>query len=110
MSCKGQFHQIKAWFKTQCMLSEDEKKNLDQGKENSPVEAPEASTSKNLPQQAPNKGKQAPKRNHKGKANPKWSKPYPQNYTIPKKEKKAIDNVLNISEILEKLNNSEYIQ
>ncbi|MBW0580143.1 hypothetical protein O181_119858, partial [Austropuccinia psidii MF-1] len=65
MSCKGQVQQIKAWLKNQSMLSEDEKKKLAQGKENSPVEAPQASTSKNPPQQVPNKPKQAPKTNQK---------------------------------------------
>ncbi|MBW0521257.1 hypothetical protein O181_060972 [Austropuccinia psidii MF-1] len=51
MSCKGQVQQIKAWFKNQSLLSEDQQKKLAQGKENSPVEAPQASTIKNLPQQ-----------------------------------------------------------
>ncbi|MBW0587752.1 hypothetical protein O181_127467 [Austropuccinia psidii MF-1] len=45
MYCKGQFQQIKDWLKNQSMLSEDQKKKLDQGKENSQVEAPQASTS-----------------------------------------------------------------
>ncbi|MBW0582029.1 hypothetical protein O181_121744 [Austropuccinia psidii MF-1] len=91
MSCKGQDQQIKAWLKNQHIFSEDQKKKLAQGKENSPVDAPQASTSKNLPQKVPNKDKQAPKRNQKGKKNekgkgkPKWTKPYPQNYRIPKK-------------------------
>ncbi|MBW0593536.1 hypothetical protein O181_133251 [Austropuccinia psidii MF-1] len=40
MSVKGQVQQIKAWLKNQSMLSEDQKKKLAQGKENSPVEAP----------------------------------------------------------------------
>ncbi|MBW0541101.1 hypothetical protein O181_080816 [Austropuccinia psidii MF-1] len=67
MSCKGQVQQIKAWFKNQSMLSEDQKKKLAQGKDNSPVEAPQASTRKSLPQQVPNKGKKTPKNNQKGK-------------------------------------------
>ncbi|MBW0507820.1 hypothetical protein O181_047535 [Austropuccinia psidii MF-1] len=54
MSCKVQIQQIKAWLKNKRMLSEDQKKKLSQGKENSPVEAPQASTSAK-----------------KGKANPK---------------------------------------
>ncbi|MBW0585634.1 hypothetical protein O181_125349, partial [Austropuccinia psidii MF-1] len=45
MSCKGQVHEIKSWLKTRSMLSEDQKKKLAPGKENSPVEAPQASTS-----------------------------------------------------------------
>ncbi|MBW0588996.1 hypothetical protein O181_128711 [Austropuccinia psidii MF-1] len=96
MSCKGQVQQIKAWLKNQSMLSEDKKKKLAQGKENSPVEAPQASTSKNLPQQVPKKPKKTPKTDKKGKqkakgkAKPKWNKPYPQNYRIPKKEKTAM--------------------
>ncbi|MBW0512575.1 hypothetical protein O181_052290 [Austropuccinia psidii MF-1] len=44
ISCKGQVQQIKAWFKSQSMLSEDQKKNLAQGKDNNPVEAPQAFT------------------------------------------------------------------
>ncbi|MBW0546233.1 hypothetical protein O181_085948, partial [Austropuccinia psidii MF-1] len=49
------------------ILSEDQKKKLAQGKENSPLEAPQASTSKNPPQQVPSKPKQPPKTNQKGK-------------------------------------------
>ncbi|MBW0511121.1 hypothetical protein O181_050836 [Austropuccinia psidii MF-1] len=45
MSCKGQVHKIKACLKNQSMLSEDQKNNLAQGKDNSPVEAPHSSTS-----------------------------------------------------------------
>ncbi|MBW0582674.1 hypothetical protein O181_122389 [Austropuccinia psidii MF-1] len=47
-----------------------------QNKENSPVEAPQASTCKDIPQQVPKKGKKAPKRNRKGKGKPKLNKPY----------------------------------
>ncbi|MBW0586502.1 hypothetical protein O181_126217 [Austropuccinia psidii MF-1] len=81
MSCKGQVQQIKAWLKNQSMLSKD------QSKENSPVEAPQAFTRKTLPQQVPNKPKETPKTSQKGKrkAKPKWTKPYPQKYRIPKK-------------------------
>ncbi|MBW0518582.1 hypothetical protein O181_058297 [Austropuccinia psidii MF-1] len=95
------------------MLSEDQKKKLDQGKDNSPVEAPQASTSKNLPQKFPKKDKQTPKSNHKGKkkakvkAKPKWNKPYPQNYTIPKKEKTAMDDVFNMARTLMEFKNKE---
>ena len=109
MSVKGQVQQIKAWLKNQCMLSEDQKKKLAQGKETSQVEAPQASTSKNPPQKVPNKPKQAPKTNQKGKqkANPKWNKPYPQNYRIPKKEKTAMDNVFNMERTLMEFKNKE---
>ncbi|MBW0592342.1 hypothetical protein O181_132057 [Austropuccinia psidii MF-1] len=106
MSFKGQVQQIKAWWKNKSMLSEDQKKNLAHRKENSPVEAPQASTSKNMPSQVPNRDKQTPKRNQngnqkeKGKAKSKWNKPYPQNYRIPKKEKTAMDNVFNMSRSL----------
>ncbi|MBW0506775.1 hypothetical protein O181_046490 [Austropuccinia psidii MF-1] len=37
MSCKGQVRQIKAWLKSQSILSEDQRKKLAQGNENSPV-------------------------------------------------------------------------
>ncbi|MBW0593483.1 hypothetical protein O181_133198 [Austropuccinia psidii MF-1] len=52
-----------------------------------PIEAPQAFTRKNPPQQVPKKPKKTPKTNQKGKvkAKPKWNKPYPQNYRIPKK-------------------------
>ncbi|MBW0500606.1 hypothetical protein O181_040321 [Austropuccinia psidii MF-1] len=88
------------------MLSEDQKKKLAQGKENSQVEAPQASTSKNPPQQVPNKPKKTPKTKKKGKQKakgnkkPKWNKPYLQNYRIPKKEKRAMDNVFNMARTL----------
>ncbi|MBW0510413.1 hypothetical protein O181_050128 [Austropuccinia psidii MF-1] len=51
ISCKGKVQKIKAWLENQCILSEDQKKKLAQKKENSPVEAPQASTSNNPPQQ-----------------------------------------------------------
>ncbi|MBW0584521.1 hypothetical protein O181_124236 [Austropuccinia psidii MF-1] len=87
------------------MLSEDQKKKLAQGKDNSPVEAPQASTSKIPPQKVPNKDKQTSKSNQKGKqkakekAKSKWNKPYPHNYRIPK-EKKYMDNVFNMARTL----------
>ncbi|MBW0488858.1 hypothetical protein O181_028573 [Austropuccinia psidii MF-1] len=64
---KRQVQQIKSWFKSQSILSEDQKKKLAQGKENIPVEAPQASTRKNVPQQVPNNGNKTPKNNQKGK-------------------------------------------
>ncbi|MBW0590557.1 hypothetical protein O181_130272 [Austropuccinia psidii MF-1] len=88
------------------MLSEDQKKKLAQGKEKSPVEAPQASTRKNLPQQVPKQLKQPPKTSQKskqkakGKGKPKWNKPYLQNYRIPNKEKTAMDNVFNMARTL----------
>ncbi|MBW0583522.1 hypothetical protein O181_123237 [Austropuccinia psidii MF-1] len=45
VSFKGKVQQIKAWLKNQSILTEDRKKKLAQGKDNSPVEAPQASTS-----------------------------------------------------------------
>ncbi|MBW0583263.1 hypothetical protein O181_122978 [Austropuccinia psidii MF-1] len=91
------------------MLSEDQKKKLAQGKDNSQVEAPKASKRKNWPQQVPKKDKQTPKRNQKGKKKekPKWNKPYPQNHRIPKKEKKAMDNVFNMARALIEFKNKE---
>ncbi|MBW0565117.1 hypothetical protein O181_104832 [Austropuccinia psidii MF-1] len=95
------------------MLSEDQKKKLAQGKDKSTVEAPQASTSKSPPQQVPNKDKQSPKRNQKGKqkakvkAKPKWNKPYPQNYRIPKKETTAIDSLSNMERIVMEFKNTE---
>ncbi|MBW0558861.1 hypothetical protein O181_098576 [Austropuccinia psidii MF-1] len=67
-----------------------------------PMEAPQASTSKNLPQKVPKKNKKAQKSNQKGKqkAKSKWKKPYPQNYRIPKREKRAMENVSNITRTL----------
>ncbi|MBW0523336.1 hypothetical protein O181_063051 [Austropuccinia psidii MF-1] len=106
LSCKGQVQQIKAWLKNQSMLSEDQKNQFAHEKENSPVEALQAFTRKNPPQQVPNKRKKTPKSNQKGKkkakvkAKPKWNKPYPQNYRIPKKEKTAMDNVFNMARTL----------
>ncbi|MBW0540428.1 hypothetical protein O181_080143 [Austropuccinia psidii MF-1] len=100
MSFKGQLHQIKARLKNQSMLSENQKKKLAQGKGNSPVEAPQAATSKNPPQQVPKKPKPTPKTNQKGKAKPKWNESYPHNNRIPKKEKIAMDNVFNMARAL----------
>ncbi|MBW0591547.1 hypothetical protein O181_131262 [Austropuccinia psidii MF-1] len=109
MSCKAPVQQIKAWLKHQSMLSEDQKKKLAQGKGNSSVEAPRASTSKNPPQPVPNKPKQTPKTNQKGKqkAKHKWNKTYPQDYRIPKKEKTAMYNVFNMARFLMEFINKE---
>ncbi|MBW0503027.1 hypothetical protein O181_042742 [Austropuccinia psidii MF-1] len=99
MYCKGQVQQIKAWLKNQCMLSENQKNKLAQGKANSPVEAPQAATSKNQPQQVSNNDKETPESNKKGKQKAKGkekskcTKPYPQNYRTPKKQKTAMENV-----------------
>ncbi|MBW0516680.1 hypothetical protein O181_056395 [Austropuccinia psidii MF-1] len=107
MSCKGQVQQIKARLKNQSMFSEDQKKNLTQGKENSLVEASQAFTSKNPHQEVPKKAKQTSKTNQKGKQKPKWNKPHPQNYRIPKKEKTAMDNVFNMARTLMEFKNNE---
>ncbi|MBW0564670.1 hypothetical protein O181_104385 [Austropuccinia psidii MF-1] len=109
MSFKGKVQQIKAWLKNQSILSEDQKKKLNQGKDNSPVEACQASISKNTHQKVPNKDKQAPKSNQKGnkKSKSKWNKPYPQNYRIPMREKTAMDNVLNMARSFMELKNKE---
>ncbi|MBW0570949.1 hypothetical protein O181_110664 [Austropuccinia psidii MF-1] len=64
MSCKAQIQQIKAWFKNKIMLSEDQKKKLAQGKENSPVGIPQASKSA---QQAQENPKDKPEGQEKGK-------------------------------------------
>ncbi|MBW0537470.1 hypothetical protein O181_077185 [Austropuccinia psidii MF-1] len=105
MSCKGKVQQIKVWLKNKSMLSEGQKKKLAQGKDNSQVEAPQDPTSKNPPQQVPNKDKQSPK--SKQKAKPKWKKPYPQHDRTPKKEKTAMDNVLNMARTLMEFKNKE---
>ncbi|MBW0563735.1 hypothetical protein O181_103450 [Austropuccinia psidii MF-1] len=109
MSCKGKVQQIKALLKNQSMLSEDQKKKLAQGKEDSQEEASQASTRKNPPQKVPNKTKKTQKTNQKGKqkAKPKWNMPYLQNYRIPKKEKTAIDNVFNMARALMEFKNKE---
>ncbi|MBW0520098.1 hypothetical protein O181_059813 [Austropuccinia psidii MF-1] len=62
ISCKGQVQQIKVWLKNQSMLSEDQKKKLAQGKDNSPVEAPQDSTSKKIAKQ----GQESPKEQSEG--------------------------------------------
>ncbi|MBW0478602.1 hypothetical protein O181_018317 [Austropuccinia psidii MF-1] len=92
MPCKGQVQKINSWFKNKIIWSEYQQKELSQKKENSPEEAPQASTSKNLPQPVPNKGKE--------KKNPEWNKCYPQIYRILKKEKTARDSVFNIARTL----------
>ncbi|MBW0589222.1 hypothetical protein O181_128937 [Austropuccinia psidii MF-1] len=65
ISCKGQVQQIKTWSKNQSMLSEDQKTKLAQGKENSPVEAPQASTSA---KHTPENPKDQPEGQEKGKS------------------------------------------
>ncbi|MBW0554450.1 hypothetical protein O181_094165 [Austropuccinia psidii MF-1] len=74
-----------------------------------PSGSSQASTSKSPPQHVPKKPKQAPNTNQKGKkkAKPKWNKPYPQNYRIPKKEKTAMENVFNMARTLMEFKNKE---
>ncbi|MBW0554755.1 hypothetical protein O181_094470 [Austropuccinia psidii MF-1] len=111
MSIKGKVQQIEAWFQNQRILSEDQKKQLAQNKNNRPVEAPQLFTRKNTPTQVPNTENQAPKNNHRGKkkkegkAKSKWKKPYPEIYKIPKKEKTAMENVFNMGRNLMEFKN-----
>ncbi|MBW0511455.1 hypothetical protein O181_051170 [Austropuccinia psidii MF-1] len=97
----------------QSMFSEDQKTKLAEAKENSQVEAPQASTSKNMPQKVPNQPKKTPKTNRKGKkkekrkAKTKWNKPYPQNYRIFNKEKPAMENVFNMTRTLMEFKNKK---
>ncbi|MBW0500711.1 hypothetical protein O181_040426 [Austropuccinia psidii MF-1] len=107
MHCKSKVQKIKAWLKNQRILSENQKKDLAQRKDNIPVEAPQASTSNNMPQRIPNKSKKTPKSNKKGKEKPKLNKPYPQNYRITKRKKIALDNVFNMERNLVELKNKE---
>ncbi|MBW0475781.1 hypothetical protein O181_015496 [Austropuccinia psidii MF-1] len=102
-SCKGKFKKLKSWLKSQSILSEDQKKEFSQKKDKIPVESPQASTSKNLPQQVPKNGKQK----GKGKGKPKGNRTYQQNYKNPKKEKISLDNVFNISTTLMEIKNKE---
>ncbi|MBW0512951.1 hypothetical protein O181_052666 [Austropuccinia psidii MF-1] len=99
----------KSLVEKKSMLSEDENKKLAQVKDNSPVEAPQASTSKTLPQNVPKEGKKTPKNNQKGKkkAKSKWNKPYPQNYRTTKKEKTTMRNVFNMERTLMEFKNRE---
>ncbi|MBW0564069.1 hypothetical protein O181_103784 [Austropuccinia psidii MF-1] len=85
----------------------EEKLGPRQGKQ--PSGSSPSSTSKLMPQQVPKKPKQAPKTNQKGKkkAKPKWNKPYPQNYRIPKKEKTAMDHVYNMARTLMEFQSKE---
>ncbi|MBW0593325.1 hypothetical protein O181_133040 [Austropuccinia psidii MF-1] len=73
------------------------------------VEAPQASTRKNPPQRAPNKGKKSQKGNQKGKKKAKanCNKPYPRNYRITKKQKTAMENVFNIARTMMEFKNKE---
>ncbi|MBW0521216.1 hypothetical protein O181_060931 [Austropuccinia psidii MF-1] len=50
MSVKGELQQIKAWLKKQSILSKDQKRQLAQKQDNSPVEASQSSTN---PKQQP---------------------------------------------------------
>ncbi|MBW0510810.1 hypothetical protein O181_050525 [Austropuccinia psidii MF-1] len=68
MSCEGQVQQIKAWSKNQSMLSEDQKRKLAQGKDNSQVEAPQASTSKKYASKSAKQVQENPKEQSEGQA------------------------------------------
>ncbi|MBW0509013.1 hypothetical protein O181_048728 [Austropuccinia psidii MF-1] len=92
ISCKGKVQKKKDLLKNQCILSKDQKKELAQKKEKIQVEAPQASKSKNMPQQ----GQENPKEQYKGKEEekgkekekPKCNKPFPENYRISKRKVK----------------------
>ncbi|MBW0592704.1 hypothetical protein O181_132419 [Austropuccinia psidii MF-1] len=58
--------------------SKDKKKELSQKKENSPLEAPHASTCKNMPQQVPNTGKKAQRLNRREREPPNGTSPTPE--------------------------------
>ncbi|MBW0525569.1 hypothetical protein O181_065284 [Austropuccinia psidii MF-1] len=90
MSCKGQVQQIKAWLKNQSMLSEDQKKKLAQGKDNTPVEAPQVSKSKTLPPKVPNKDKKTPKTNRRERQNPSGRSLTHRITDFPKKRRKPL--------------------
>ncbi|MBW0468072.1 hypothetical protein O181_007787 [Austropuccinia psidii MF-1] len=100
-------------MENELLPSKDQKKELAQKKDKSTVEALQDSKRKNLPQEEPNKGKQAPKGNQKGKQNSKkkgmlkWNKPYPQSYRISKGKKTAIDSVFNMAGTLIGFKNKE---
>ncbi|MBW0467357.1 hypothetical protein O181_007072 [Austropuccinia psidii MF-1] len=107
MSCKGQVQKIEAWFKTQGIFSEDQRKELAQENKNSPVGAPQASSSKNLHQKVTKKGKKAPKNNQKRKKKAKEKgNPNPQNSRFTK-EKTAMENVFNMERSLMEFKNKE---
>ncbi|MBW0538431.1 hypothetical protein O181_078146 [Austropuccinia psidii MF-1] len=78
MSCKGQVQKIKGWFKNQSIFSEDKKKELSQKKENSPLEGPQTSTSKNMPQKVPNTGKKAQRLTRRERKTPNGTSPTPE--------------------------------
>ncbi|MBW0573506.1 hypothetical protein O181_113221 [Austropuccinia psidii MF-1] len=69
---KGKVKKAKALLKNKVTLSGDQKRELAQKKDNSHVEASQASTSKNPPQKVPNTGKKAPKKKAKQKQKGKF--------------------------------------
>ncbi|MBW0585990.1 hypothetical protein O181_125705 [Austropuccinia psidii MF-1] len=87
MSCKGHVQKVKDWFKNQSILSEDKMKELDQKKEKSPAKAPQASTSKNLPQQVKNTGMKAPKNKQKGKGKQSGTSPTPRTTELKRRKR-----------------------
>ncbi|MBW0468548.1 hypothetical protein O181_008263 [Austropuccinia psidii MF-1] len=89
----------KSLRENQSNLSEDQKKIWPKGRRTTA----QWKILKTPHQKLPDKGKQAPKSNQnvkqkaRGKAKPKWNKPYPQNYRISKKENTAMKNVFYIA-------------
>ncbi|MBW0511602.1 hypothetical protein O181_051317 [Austropuccinia psidii MF-1] len=84
LSCKEKVKKINNWFKSQSLLSVDQKKELEMtpALEEGPVAstsskpAPEASKEKH---KGPQKKKKSPKNHHqKGKGKENWHRPYPQ--------------------------------
>ncbi|MBW0534433.1 hypothetical protein O181_074148 [Austropuccinia psidii MF-1] len=99
LSFKHKVKNIKNWLKNQCLLSVDQKREL----EMTPAleEGPVASTSARRIQReakGPHKKKKG-LTNHqeKGKGKENWHRPYPQGYSIPKLEPSAMDSVFNMA-------------
>ncbi|MBW0467202.1 hypothetical protein O181_006917 [Austropuccinia psidii MF-1] len=94
MSCKVQVQNIKDWMQNKSILSEDQKKELAQKKDNSSVKDPQASTS-------------AKKRKEKPKGKEQVNSALPSELQKSKKEKKAMENVFNTARTLIKFKNKE---
>ncbi|MBW0530916.1 hypothetical protein O181_070631 [Austropuccinia psidii MF-1] len=90
----------KEFSENQNSLIRGPEKGIGPRKEKDPYGSPPSLHQKKTGETSPKKRQANLKEQSKGKGKFKWNKPYPQNYRNPKRERTAMDNVLNMERTL----------
>ncbi|MBW0513934.1 hypothetical protein O181_053649 [Austropuccinia psidii MF-1] len=98
MSCKGQVQKLEVWLKTKAFCQWTRSRSWPKGRTTAQWKLPKPPQAIFCTKKCQTKASKLQKA--KGKAKPKWNKPYPQNYRIRKKEKTAMDNAFNMARTL----------